>query len=341
MSHLLSACSTPAQPGRAPATAPVVRLMALGGPMTDRARVERGVAALQSLGFQLDNLPALTRRESRFAGTVDERAADLNALADPSLPMPDLIMATRGGFGAIQLLDRLDYARLGPRLRAAGTLVMGYSDNTAVQLALLARAGVISLSGPVLYADFGASPLSAFTQQWLREVLTHDHYTLRIDVPQSMASGQLDGTLWGGNLSTLVSLVGTPYLPQPQDGLLFLEDVGEDVYKVDRMLEQLRLAGVLGRQRAILLGHFSAQRSDGFDPQGYSMATLANRLARQLGIPVLSGLPIGHVADIVPIPIGARGELRIDATGYTLNVSGYPALKRLPAAWTANAATTQ
>jgi muramoyltetrapeptide carboxypeptidase len=337
MNTLLTACSTPGKAVRAPEQ-PVARLMALGGPMNDLARAKRGVAALQALGFQVDNLAVLSRRQSRFAGSANERASDLNALTDPAVPMPDLIVATRGGYGAMQLLQQIDFERLCPRLKQNGTMLMGYSDNTAMQLALWAKGGVVSLSGPMLYGDFAAQPVSDFTIGWLRQVLGADHFSLRVDAAQATAPVRVAGTLWGGNLSVLTSLAGTPWMPDVPGGILFIEDVGEDVYKIDRMLTQLRLCGILGRQSAILFGHFSEQRPDGYDPAAYTMATLAQALMRQTGVPVFTGLPIGHVPDIVPMPIGAQGELMTDADGFTLNVRGYPALRRLPAAWTAASA---
>ncbi|WP_166642106.1 LD-carboxypeptidase [Paludibacterium purpuratum] len=330
MSTLLSACGTPKEAGE---PRPIARLMALGGPMNDPARAKRGVDALHALGFEVDNLSVLARRHSRFAGTIAERAADLNALADPAEAMPELIVATRGGYGAIQVLEHLDFDRLCPRLISSGTVLMGYSDNTAAQLALLTRGGVVSWSGPMLYGDFAAQPTSAFTMNWLRQALAAGRFSLRVDAPQKAAATRLHGTLWGGNLTVLTSLVGTPWLPALSDGILFIEDVGEDVYKADRMLEQLRQAGILSRQRAILFGHFSGQRQDGYDPDGYTMDRLIERVAAQTGVPAFTGLPIGHVADIVPLPIGGQGELIADVDGFTLNVSGAPALKRLPVAW--------
>lgn len=339
MTSLLPACSTPQAPAAATDASAVarVRLLALGGPMLDATRVQRGLDTLCAQGFAVENLGCLNRRHSRFAGSDAERAADLNALAESSVAMPDLLLATRGGYGAVRLLERLDYARLGPRLREHGTMLMGYSDNTAAQLALLARGGVISLSGPMLYGDFAAAPPSSFTMDWLRQVLSATSFSLRVDVPQP-ASVRCEGTLWGGNLTVLTSLVGTPWLPQVPGGILFLEDIGEDVYRVERMLQQLRLSGTLGAQSAIVLGHFSGQRPDGFDPQGYTMDHLAQRMAAETGRPVLHGLPIGHVHDIVPLPVGADARLLADSGGFTLDVSGYPALKRLPSAWTADPA---
>lgn len=334
MSMLMTACSTTPQAVVAPAVLPRLRLMALGGPMLDAERAERGVETLRDMGFSLENLGCVSRRYSRFAGTLDQRLSDLNALAEPDASMPDLLMATRGGFGAVQLLDQLDYPRLCPRLKQHGTILMGYSDNTAVQLALLAKGGVITFSGPMLYGDFARHTLSPFTQRWLSQVLSQPEFSLRVEQPQPLpAVTECRGTLWGGNLSVLTSLIGTPYLPKVPGGILFLEDVGEDVYRVDRMLQQCRLAGVLQQQSAILLGHFSKQRADGFDPDGYTLAEVSQALSRQIGVPVLTGLPIGHVPDIVPLPIGAAATLVADASGFSLSVSGYPTLAHLPAAF--------
>lgn len=326
MSPLLSACGSLGDGGAAPASR--LRLMALAGPMLDSARAARAVAALGALGFAVENQACLTRCSGRFAGTDAQRAADLNALADEA-ELPDLVMATRGGFGAVRLLESLDYARLCPRLRASGTAVVGYSDNTAVQLALFARGGLVTFSGPMLYGDFADETLSPFTLGWLGRVLSAPSFALRVDGAQP-ACGHWQGTLWGGNLTVLTTLVGSPYLPQVPGGILFLEDVGEDVYRVERMLHQLRLAGVLGQQSAVLMGAFSGQRPDGFDPDGYTMDHLCRSFADLTGIPFLAGLPVGHVRDIVTLPIGAPARLAVDRDGYLLSVSGYPVPARLP-----------
>jgi len=338
MSALISGCASSSAPsakfpdGTTSFAPPRLRLVALGGPMNDPERVERGVQALESIGFQLENLTCTSRRDSRFAGSIAQRVADLNVLADPAESMPDLILATRGGYGAVHLLDQLDYARLCPRLKQHGTILMGYSDNTAIQLALLAKGGVTTISGPMLYGDFAAYSLSRFTQAWFRRILTENGFTLRVEGTRP-AAVNCSGTLWGGNLTVLTSLAGSDYLPQISGGILFLEDVGEDLYSVDRMLQQLRLAGVLGKQSAILFGHFSNQRPDGYDPRGYTLARIAQTLSRQIGVPILTGLPVGHVRDIVSLPIGADAQLQSDSSGFSLKVSGYPTLSRLPAVW--------
>jgi muramoyltetrapeptide carboxypeptidase len=172
--------------------------------------------------------------------------------------------------------------------------------------------------------------------QWFRQVLTSPSFTLRVSAPSPVLPA-LEGVLWGGNLSVLCTLIGTPWMPRVSGGILFLEDVGEDVYRVERMLLQLLQTGILASQSAILLGRFSASRPDGYDPQGYTLERMIDAFRARLAVPVLTGLPVGHVPDIVPLPIGARARLTSMATGFALTVSGYPVLARLPAAFQAPA----
>ena len=333
MNSLIPGCSVDLPPRSGASNAPRLKLIALGGPMLDQARAERGASALAGMGFALENRACLTRRVSRFAGTDEERLADLNDLADTRTDMPDLIMATRGGFGTARLLERIDYARLCPRLKETGAILMGYSDNTAAQLALLAKGGVVTFSGPMMYGDFGATPPSDFMLGWLRRVLSEPAFDLRVDTPQTDRC-DVSGMLWGGNLSMLISLTGTPWMPAVEGGILFLEDVGEDVYRVERMLLQLLQAGILERQSAIVLGQFTAYKPDGFDAEGYTLRRMLDTFRTRLSVPILTGLPVGHVPDIVPMPIGAQARLIAGDAGFTLHVSGYPVLKRFPAAFT-------
>lgn len=329
MSTLIGGCaaptSFPAAASAAPGAAPSLRLMALAGPLGDVARAQRGVDRLERAGFRVDNRECLERRFQRFAGSDAERLADLNRLADGVAP-PDLLLATRGGYGAVRLLDDIDYARLCPRLIEAGTVLMGYSDITAVQLALYARGGVVSFSGPMLYGDFARETPSAFTMQWLLRALGSSGYTLEVNAPQ-LDVARVEGTLWGGNLSVIAALCGTPWLPVVDGGILFLEDVGEDVYKVERLLYQLLDAGVLARQGAIVLGHFSNMKEDGYDPDGYTLAAVIAALRTRLKVPIATGLPIGHVPDIVPVPVGGHGQLVLREGGFALAVSAYPSLR--------------
>jgi muramoyltetrapeptide carboxypeptidase len=300
-------------------------------------RYERGLSRLRACGFRLANEACGQRRQSLFAGSDAERAADLNALCDPAVPMPDLIMLPRGGYGAVHLLDRIDYARLCPRLKRAGTVLVGYSDFTALQMALLAKGGVTTFSGPMVYTDLGRPEPDPSMVDSFRQAVTSPVLRIRVDAPQR-DTADLEGVFWGGNLATLAALAGTPYLPLIQGGILFLEDVGEAPYRVDRMLYQLYYAGVLGRQKAIILGAFNDTGDGGQDP-GYTLDTVADGFRARLGIPILTGLPCGHIPGLATLPVGARGRVAATPEGFTLTFTGQPVLRRLPAGFLGPALT--
>lgn len=313
---------------RASARGRVIDIVAPSGYVEDPMRVSRALAHLRELGHRVENVEATQRRYLRFAGTDAERASDINALADPNRALPDLAIALRGGYGAVRLLHGLDYARLGERLRAHPVPMIGHSDFTALQMALYAKAGLITFGGPMLGTDFGAQTPNAFTMRNFWGILQQPSYTV-----SGSESGQPDadvsGTLWGGNLAMLSSLMGTPYMPAVDGGILFVEDVGEQPFRVERMLYQLHLSGVLQRQRALLLGHFTQQRTTAYD-NGFDMPAVVRQMREVIGIPVITGLPFGHVEEMLTLPVGANASLkagRHDARGaFSLTVSDYPCL---------------
>lgn len=305
----------------------VLELIAPSGYAPDNTVIQRGVDKLQSLGFAVQNLAATQRRHLRFAGTAAERVAEINALADPDRPLPDVILAVRGGYGAVQLLAELDYDALGRRFRDAPVPIVGHSDFTALQMALLARADITTFAGPMLLADFGASPPSDFTQHHFAAVLDASEHRVQWQMKAEDGGGQggldVSGRLWGGNLAMLCSLIGTPYFPQVDGGILFVEDVNEPPYRVERMLYQLHLAGVLHRQKALILGDFSQYRVTDYD-NGYDMAPMVEAMRAVTGVPIVTGLPFGHTADKLTLPVGGQAHLVADATQATLTMSHYP-----------------
>ncbi|AXE31774.1 LD-carboxypeptidase [Chromobacterium phragmitis] len=275
---------------------------------------------LTHAGFALENQHSLDRVYQRFAGTDAERLSDLHKLLDQP-QWPQLIMAARGGYGAMRLLPKLDLARLGARLKESRSLLIGYSDFCAIQLALLAQTGAGSFAGPML-GDFGsASPSGYAINEFIAGISTPQR-SLRIAGAQPQARGE--GIFWGGNLSVISSLAGTPYLPDIKGGLLFLEDVGEQPYRVERMLQQLYLAGVLSKQKAIFLGDFSMQRHvDVYDPH-YNFDAVVAELRRISGVPVFTGLPFGHIANKTTMPLGFPARFQGDGDGVTLQFLDYP-----------------
>ncbi|ANJ72483.1 muramoyltetrapeptide carboxypeptidase [Ralstonia insidiosa] len=305
-----------------------VRLIAPSGYPNDPAIAERGVAFLQAQGCTIVNRECLSRQHQRFAGEDDARLADLHQIATSS--GQEIAMAIRGGYGLTRLLDRVDFAAIHQRARATDAIIVGHSDFTAFSLAYLAATGGVTFAGPHLCSDFALPEVDAYMAEHFWGILRNPNYALRVDVPQATArpghASRMAGTLWGGNLAMLCSLVGTPYLPRIDGGILFVEDINEHPYRVERMLLQLQQAGVLERQQALVLGDFSGYRTTPYDA-GYDFGPMCDYLAARLPIPVLTGLPFGHCPTKATLPIGAQAELDIDATGFTLHLGGYPTLR--------------
>lgn len=310
--------NTTAVPAVLPPPGTCVAIVAPGGYAPDVAALERGIALLQAQGCKVRNFYDHANRHQRFAATDADRIAQLcDAAADPEV---QVVMALRGAYGISRILEELDF----PALAASGKLFVGYSDFTAMHLGLLAQAGAVSFAGPMLCGDFGCATPSASTLDHFWRMLTTPSQTIRVAAtgnPQLTAAG----TLWGGNLAMLTHLLGTPYFPQIEGGILFVEDVNEHPYRVERMLLQLEHAGVLARQQAVLLGDFSNYRLADYD-NGYDFEAMLAYARANLSVPLLTGLPFGHTCDRITLPVGARAGLVSAADGFDLTLSGYPVL---------------
>lgn len=298
-------------------------LIAPSGYCINQQAALRGVQRLTDAGHQVENDEVIRRRFQRFAGTDAERLADVNSLA--SLTSPDtIVMPVRGGYGASRLLDRIDWQALASRQQRDPLLICGHSDFTAIQAGLLAQANVITFSGPMLAANFGAETLNTFTEQHFWLALRKAQFTVEWqgDGPQCDAQG----TLWGGNLAMLISLIGTPWMPTIDKGILVLEDVNEHPFRVERMLLQLEYAGILNRQSAIVLGSFSGAAPNEYDA-GYSLESVYAFLRSRLSVPLITGLDFGHEQRTVTLPIGANVMLKNTRQGTQLTLSGHPTLQ--------------
>jgi muramoyltetrapeptide carboxypeptidase len=300
-----------------------IRLIAPSGYPHDRDATRHGVARLQAAGCTVDGLDVLDRTEHRFAGSDAERVNDLNRLAiAPHLP--DIALAVRGGYGATRLLEHIHYGALRERLAGTSTLLVGHSDFTAIQMALYVKSGLTTFGGPMLGPDFGAPELNG---------LMWEHFWRAVGEPEATASwvtpstAELDveGPLWGGNLAMLCSLLGTPYFPKIDGGILFVEDVGEPPFRIERLLYQLHLSGVLDRQRALVLGHFTHCRPHSYD-NGYDTDAAFNHISQVAHIPVVRGMPFGHEPDKFTLPFGALARLRVAAGQASLRFGGHPHL---------------
>lgn len=293
-----------------------VAIIAPSGYPADDSALARGIALLQEQGCQIHNYYDPTASYERFGGTPAFCKAQLEAaIANPEV---QIVMAVRGGYGLSRLLPALDLAQLA----ASGKIFVGHSDFTVLQMALLAQSGIVSFAGPMVCSDFGREQASDFTLQHFWECLGYPTHRIAVPVAGNPAV-DAEGTLWGGNLTILNHLLGTPYFPQIKNGILFIEDINEHPYRIERMLLQLLHAGVLAQQRAIILGDFSGYRVTDYD-RGYDFAAMLAFIRSQLAIPVLTGLPFGHVADKLTLPVGGHAQLASDENGFQLTLSAYP-----------------
>lgn len=297
----------------------LIRLIAPSGYCVNQAAAARGITRLQEAGHQIENQQVVTRRFQRFAGTDEERLADIHQLASLS-PECDIVLAVRGGYGATRLLEQIDYSRLGHALRARTPVICGHSDFTAIQLALLAQCGTITFSGPMLAGNFGAEALDDFTWQHFWKAITQPQFTVSWQNAASACSAA--GTIWGGNLAMLVSLIGSPWLPVIDGGILVVEDINEHPFRVERMLLQLHHAGILRHQKALILGSFNGPTMSDYDA-GYDFNEMYKMITERLSIPVLPGLPFGHEPQTVTLPFGAFGELKHNGCESVLSISGH------------------
>ncbi len=284
------------------------------GRVLDAESLDRAQARLLGLGHRVVEDDGARAVDQRFAGPDDARLAAIHRVA--ARPDVDIAVPVRGGYGFSRLLDRLDYGAIA----RSGKRWLGHSDFTAFQLAALAQAGMVTFAGPMASYDFGAETPSEFTLGHCFGLLGAREYA--VSCMLEGPPGRHTGTLWGGNLSLVAHLVGTRFSPAIDGGILFLEDVAEHPYRIERMLYQLHYAGVLARQRAILLGAFTEYTLYPHD-EGYDLAAAITHLRARVGTPIYTGLPFGHVRDKLTMPVGGKVELVVRDSSATLAFSHY------------------
>jgi len=292
---------------------PGIGFIAPSGQLLDAAALERSIDYFKARGWRVVAPSAIRSVHQRFAGDDAARVAALHAIA--ARDDVDLVMAVRGGYGLSRLLGKLDYVRLA----ASGKRFIGHSDFTALLCAGYANGKLAGIAGPTACHDFGAEHVSPFTERHFWRVINRlpDAITVPCVLPRNAPSGLFKGRLWGGNLALVAHLAGTRYMPKISGGLLFVEDINEHPYRIERMLYQLLHAGILGRQRALLLGDFSAYKLAEND-NGFDFDSMVAHLRAHLPIPLLTGLPFGHVRDKLSLPFGGMAALEIGRGEYRL-----------------------
>lgn len=288
-------------------------------------KLDAGIACLEARGHTVREAPHVRESWRAFAGKDDDRLADFVEMA--SANDIDVVMAARGGYGWSRLLHRLDW----PHIAATGKAFVGFSDFTAFSMAAM-RHGLASFAGPMVAAEFSGPDGDdlAFVEAHFWPMLRGEPVTVGPveDPAANTIRGAITGPLWGTNLTLLTHLAGTPFMPQVEGGILILEDVTVQPYALERMLWQLLHAGVLGRQRAIILGHFVACEP-ARHRYPYSIAEVVETLRTTLQIPVLTGFPFGHVRRKCTVPVGGTGVLSFADGTYTLLMTP-PASMQIP-----------
>ena len=292
----------------------------------DKAGFKRGVKSLEKLGYDVEIDRAALATQQRFAGDDETRLAGIHRAAASGA---DVALISRGGYGLTRILPDIDYKAVAKSIEK-GTEFVGFSDFTAFQMALMAKTGAVTWAGPALIDDFGAvAGADEIMQACFDDLVTGQGEGSGWRIPKAATNSiatEVDGTganavnsnynignavLWGGNLAMLSSLVGTPYLPIVKNGILFMEDVSEHPYRIERMLAQLLQAGVLARQKAIVFGQFTNYKLVPHD-KGFNVASVLRWLQAQVKARVISGLPFGHVATKVLLPVGRQITLDVE-----------------------------
>ncbi len=282
--------------------------------------LQRAARRLRAHGFEVHVDEAAQAKFQRFAGDDDTRLAAVHRVAEQA---PSVALSTRGGYGLTRLLDRLDWPRI-VRSIERGTRWVGYSDMTAFQLGLLAhgKGAVGTWAGPLACGDFGGDEVDEITESCFLEAMSGALEAVGFAERSGPRSGPgakpfdgltARGTLWGGNLCMVSSLLGTPHWPArrvTKGGILFLEDVNEHPYRVERSLLQLHQAGVLDAQKVILLGDFTDFKKSPLD-RGYRLSSMVEHVRSLTPTPILMGLPFGHGVTKVSLPVGEKVELAV------------------------------
>ncbi|GIN56298.1 S66 peptidase family protein [Lederbergia ruris] len=276
-----------------------IGLTAPAGP-TDEGKLNKGIAVLKNLGFQVKvGLTCYQNEGGYLAGPAIMRANELNQMfADPNI---DAIFCLRGGYGAMQILPFLDFDMIANHPK----MLIGYSDITALHIALQQKSDLVTIHGPMPASDLISA--SDFTIQSLLSVLTNAHSSGRIENPpgeimECLVPGKAEGILTGGNLALITSLLGTPFEINTKGKILFLEDVGEEPYRIDRMLTQLALAGKFDETEGILLGSWTDCQSSNLN--SFQVKDVFRRIIAPFGKPTVMNVRAGHCEPAITLPFG-------------------------------------
>lgn len=268
----------------------------------DLSKIEKGAAYLERSGYRVELGKHTGKYNGYLAATDTERADDLNNMFKNK--NVKAIICTRGGYGTPRLLDKIDYTSI----KANPKIFIGYSDITALQLAIFKKTGLVTFAGPMVASDMSAE-VDPFTEESFWKIITSSKKNGKLNLPEGdkiagITKGAAKGRIIGGNLAMIMSIAGTDYLPDMKEKILFLEDVCEAPYRVDRMLNQLRLMKVFKSLKGIVLGAFTECKEADPEKRTLSLGEVMQDYLSGLKIPVVYNFPHGHIKQKVTIPFG-------------------------------------
>ncbi len=295
-----------------------IGIVAPSSPQRDDARLQSGIRYFESLGYRVLCGENLWKRHGYLAGTDEERAADLNAMIhNPDVAM---IIAGRGGYGMTRILERIDYRAL----QRNPKIVVGFSDVTALNCAVLARCGLVSFSGAMPGVDFwNSGSIDPFAEEMFWRAVTSTRPLGAIRQPETRAimplrPGIAEGWLLAGNLTLLASLIGTRYMPKATGAVLLAEEIGEEAYRVDRLFSQLWNAGLLKEISGLAFGAFTDAKPTRVSVDPLPMEDVFAEYVRRANVPAIGDVLYGHIATKLTLPLGVR--VRVDGTRATFRV---------------------
>jgi muramoyltetrapeptide carboxypeptidase len=296
--------------------AQTIALPALMGHVRDPLSYQRALDYFAARGDRVLLDPNALGKHHYFSAPDNVRLDTFHAMLRER---PDVVMPLRAGYGITRLLPDMDWALV----KACGAKFVGFSDFTGFNLAALTH-GIVTYSGPLSVVEFGSKEIDAFMERECWSTLASGKCEITVETAQSapqVQNREITGMLWGTNLSMISHLVGTPYFPKVTDGILLVEDIGEEPYAIERALMQLWHAGILQQQKAIVFGVMNGYELDDPAAKAYPIEAVIADLRTRVQCPVLTDFPLGHVARKATLPIGGRATLQINEAGYTLRAS--------------------
>ncbi len=288
-------------------TGDVIGIIAPASAPVDPTKLENGIRYIEKNGYRVELGNNISKINGYLAGTDQERADDLNSMFKNK--NVKAIFCLRGGYGASRILDKINYKLI----RSNPKILVGYSEITALQMAILQKSGLVTFAGPMVATDFG-NEITPYTEDFFWRIISSSKKIGRLKYPDneklvSITKGGASGRIIGGNLSVFAALTGTEYFPDLKGRILMFEEVDELPYKVDRLLNQLRLLKVFKQIKGIILGRFVDCNEHDTSKRTLTLGEVMEDYMKDLKIPVLYTFPHGHIKDKVTVPFGINVKM--------------------------------